>query len=88
MVKKFVSDNNDLINYRWKSEPCFAERKNGEDCWCACVVPEEKLFYEKFPEDEADVIPYGSVTKEVAEHIVKIHNEHLERINGSDAESP
>lgn len=62
----------ELINFRWKTEPCHTK-----DCWCAIITTEKPVFWEQSPEEEAYIAPSGSIPKEIAEHIVKIHNNNL-----------
>lgn len=67
-----------LLTVRWKTKECTQS-----DCWCSAVVPEEDIVYNNGIEGEVDDYVYiagaGALTKELAEHIVKIHNESLER---------
>lgn len=68
---KKVADNDDLLSYRWVVASC-----GDENCWCRCIALEEPAEYENG--SEAHICGSGSLTKEAAEHIVKIHNESLE----------
>jgi len=61
-----MSDN--ILNKRWKTIECIS----GKDCWCLPVVTED---YDKTKDDY--IIGVGAVSKEMAEHIVKIHNDYL-----------
>lgn len=68
------------FNVRWKVETCFS----GENCWCRIVVPEKPITFkyeqDREYEEEFQIISDGSVDKETAEHIVKIHNKRIEEI--------
>lgn len=62
---------------KWKVETCFS----GENCWCRVVVPEKPITFkeqEREHEEEFQIISDGSINKETAEYIVKIHNERIE----------
>lgn len=64
------------LTARWKVEPCH----QGESCWCRMIVPEEDIVWQSFhagPDEEFYLVGSGSIGKEVAEHIVKIHNQSL-----------
>lgn len=61
----------------WKTTLCHV----GKECWCRCIEPKKKI---KYKEDENDedfrefyLIGDGSVNKELANYIVKLHNEKL-----------
>lgn len=61
---------NYLLNVRWKIETC----NSGTDCWCRLIVPET-------PEDVGDyVIGDGSIGADVAEHLVKLHNDSIDAL--------
>lgn len=61
---------NYLLNVRWKIETC----NSGTDCWCRLIVPET-------PEDDGDyVIGDGSIGADVAEHLVKLHNDKIDAL--------
>ena len=58
----------EYLKKKWKTEECGTA-----DCWCRLIVPVD-------PDDKDDfVIPSGSVSREIAEHIVKLHNDDLEK---------
>jgi hypothetical protein len=62
----------------WKLETCNA----GESCWCRIILPTEKIFYKNQSDGEIVqefeyIIPDGSVDKETAEYLVKLHNDTL-----------
>jgi len=69
MIK--IKEHADLLKIRWKTELCTSK-----NCWCAIIDTEEEVIWEQ-DKFEAYVIPSGACPKEVAEHIVKLHNEHL-----------
>lgn len=65
---------NDLLNKEWKIDQCVS---GGADCWCRAIVPVD-------PVDEDDyIIGYGLISKDVAKHIVKLHNESLPQLNNN-----
>lgn len=64
----------------WKAMECFS----GPECWCRIIVPVEPIYY-NHPESpdtqrEFDIVDAGALDQETAEYIVKLHNEHLDRI--------
>ena len=46
----------------FKSEKCFAELKNGENCWCSTLVSSDV--------ENNNIIPYGEACKQDVEYIV------------------
>ena len=65
-----------ILNIKWKTEPCHS----GESCWCRKIVPVEPIYLGDFKE-EYEIASYGSIAKDLAEHIVKLHNDNLDKIN-------
>lgn len=70
----------------WKVSECFS----GPDCWCRIIVPVEPIPYIDVIEhygktlvstevEYYDVIGDGAIDQTIAEYIVKLHNEHLDR---------
>lgn len=66
----------------WKIDVCHV----GEECWCRLILPTEPIKYthtystgEKTEVDLEYIIPDGSVDKDTAEYLVKIHNERIGR---------
>lgn len=56
----------EYLKKKWKTEECGTT-----DCWCRMIVPVN-------PDDKDDfIIPSGSINKEIAEHIVSLHNANL-----------
>ena len=55
----------------WKVSDCHS----GPDCWCKVIKLKEPLFDDEGYEYE--VIRDASVNDEMAQHIVKLHNESL-----------
>lgn len=55
----------------WKIVPCFS----GDNCWCRMIQPVEPIYYNET--DYIDIVGSGAISKEVAEHIVLIHNATL-----------
>ena len=58
---------NKNINKKWKVASC-----GQEDCWCRLVITED-CDKEKFDLEDTIICP-EEVNKEIAEHIVMIHN--------------
>lgn len=58
-----------LLTLPWKSVNCTQET-----CWCGGITTEEPIEYE---DNELYVVETGSMFKEIAEYIIKIHNETL-----------
>ena len=59
------------LSVEWKVIPCFS----GESCWCRMIEPKEPIYY-----DEGEpiiIVSSAAITKEIAEHIVLIHNTFL-----------
>lgn len=58
---------------RWKTVPC-----SQENCWCSPIVPETPLTFEyEDITEQIYIAGEGELAKEIAEYIVKIHNERL-----------
>lgn len=63
---------NDLsFQVKWKVSTCTS----GESCWCRTVAPETPIIYDDI--EELFIIGMGTVHKEIAEYIVKLHNDNL-----------
>lgn len=69
-----------LETVKWRTAPCTVV-----DCWCCLIVPDNPITYtykvnELEREETLDyIIGSGSIPKETAEYIVKIHNETLKQ---------
>ena len=66
----------------WKTMECFS----GPECWCRIIVPIEPIYYTNPESDnkyEYSVVDAGALDQETAEYIVKLHNEHHERVKQS-----
>ena len=65
---------------RWKTTECFS----GPECWCRIILPVEPILYNhpESPDIECEyvVVDAGALDQETAEYIVRLHNEHHERI--------
>jgi hypothetical protein len=64
----------------WKIDVCIS----GEECWCRLILPTEPIKYthtystgEKTEVDYESIIGDGSVDKDTAEYLVKIHNDRI-----------
>lgn len=66
------------LTVKWKAVPCHV----GKKCWCRMIVPKKKIAYKDSPGDaELWIIGSAAVSKEHAEHIVRLHNNFIERGN-------
>lgn len=74
----------------WKVAECFS----GPQCWCRRIVPVDPIpyndEYENFGKilvstetEEYEVIPDAAIDQKTAEYIVRLHNEHYERVKQS-----
>ena len=66
----------------WKATECFS----GPECWCRIIVPIEPIYYTNPESDnryEYSVVDAGALDQETAEYIVRLHNEHSERVKQS-----
>lgn len=68
---------------KWKTTECFS----GPDCWCRIILPVEPILY-NHPENpdnkhEYIIVDAGALDQETAEYVVRLHNEHHERIKQS-----
>jgi hypothetical protein len=66
----------------WKAIECHVS-----NCWCRKIVPVEPILYTEStsPDDEEEYIiaDAGDLDQQTAEYIVKLHNEHHERVKQS-----
>ena len=63
----------------WKATECFS----GPDCWCRIIVPIEPIYYTNPESDnqyEYAIVDAGALDQITAEYIVKLHNEHIDKI--------
>ena len=60
---------------KWKTTLC----SGGEECWCRIIEPINRI--EDKDGNEIYIASSGSINKEHAEHIVKIHNQQIDRFN-------
>lgn len=60
-----------IKDVEWKVGPCFS----GEDCWCRIIVPVENIITSDGEIEE--VVGPASINKDIAEYIVKLHNDRL-----------
>ena len=61
------------LKSKWIATPCFV----GESCWCNINTPETPIIFGLDDDDELKIVPSGSISKQLAEHIVKVHNQSL-----------
>lgn len=60
---------------KWKVSICHS----GEECWCRVIEPIDRI--EDKDGNEIYIVSSGSINEIHAEHIVRIHNENIDRIN-------
>ena len=73
----------ELYNRPWKTSTC----SQGDSCWCRIIESVEPIEYQvnKSEVDEdtfeliSEVISMGIIGSDFAEHVVKLHNEFLEK---------
>lgn len=74
----------------WKVAECFS----GPQCWCRRIVPVDPISYndevENFGKtlvstetEDYEIIPDAAIDQKTAEYIVRLHNEHHERVKQS-----
>lgn len=61
------------LKSRWKISFC----KEGKDCWCRLIVPEEAITDKDG--NEIYIVGSGSIPTVYAEHVVKLHNEFISK---------
>ena len=60
------------LKSKWIATPCFV----GESCWCNTITTETPIIF-GLDDDELKIVPSGTISKQLAEHIVKVHNQSL-----------
>lgn len=60
------------LNNKWQTIPCHT----GKECWCRMIVTKD--YDETTQEDDTLVCHAGALTKNVAEHVVKLHNNFID----------
>ena len=60
------------LKSKWIATPCFV----GESCWCNIITPEIPIIF-GVDNDEVQIVSSGAINKQLAEHIVKVHNQSL-----------
>lgn len=73
----------ELYNRPWKTSTC----SSGESCWCRIIQTIEPVEYQVNTKegDEVrfdsidEIVSMGAIGAEVAEYIVKLHNNFLEK---------
>lgn len=63
------------LTVKWKITLCHT----GEECWCRMIEPEEKI--EDDDGNEVYIAPAACLSAIHAEHIVKLHNEYIDKLN-------
>jgi hypothetical protein len=65
------------LTTEWKVEPCFS----GESCWCRIITLKEKILFKNGEsQEEFSIIGSGAVNKELADHIVEVHNKSIKNL--------
>ena len=70
--KIYIKEFKDLLKYEWKVDKCTTE-----NCWCAWITTKDPIYFksnDKHCEEAAYIAPSGAIPKELAEHIVELHN--------------
>lgn len=62
------------LNVKWKTSFC----QSGEKCWCRIIEPDQEI--KDKDGNEIIIAASGSINKNYAEHIVKLHNASLNNI--------
>lgn len=68
------------LTVKWKTATCT----QGEQCWCRAILPEEEILDKDG--NEIIIVHDGAMSKEYAEHIVKLHNASLSNISQNKTE--
>lgn len=65
---------------RWKTMECFS----GPECWCRIILPVDPIYYTHSDTDdkkyEYTIVDAGALDQETAEYIVRLHNEHFDKV--------
>lgn len=65
------------LTVKWKTVTC----SQGEECWCRTISPEEPILYSEYQmidtEQEYTIVRPGELNKDLAEHLVRLHNNHI-----------
>ena len=64
-----------VLQVPWKIGTC----NSGEKCWCRVIKPVTPIIFDEF--EEYIICSDGAISKDIAEHIVKLHNESLSKSN-------
>lgn len=63
---------------KWKVSTCG----QGEECWCRTIVPIEPILYSEYQMidtgQEYTVVRPGELSKELAEYLVRLHNNNID----------
>lgn len=63
-----------LKKVRWKTKECGTK-----NCWCLMILPEDPIYYDYKGDEEVYVASAGALSKDIAEYIVELHNNSLEK---------
>lgn len=62
------------MSVEWTTTLC----PQGEGCWCRGIAPKDMILYKSSDYDEEySIVGYGVMTREVAEYVVMLHNNHV-----------
>jgi hypothetical protein len=64
------------LEVKWKVGPCFS----GEQCWCRIIMPEIPIKFDKDDIEEVQIVSSASINKDMAEYIVELHNNNLNKL--------
>ena len=73
------------LKVKWKIDYC----QEGEKCWCRTITTETPIIFNDKPEDdefkdELYLASSGTLSKEIAEHIVNLQNNHIDKDSNKD----
>ena len=64
------------LKTKWKTTPCTLE-----NCWCLMIEPIETISYGPDEIEEFYIVGGGEIHAKVAEYIVLLHNNNLNKTN-------
>lgn len=70
---------NKSLTVKWEISTCG----QGEQCWCRAIKPVEPIVFEDGDStQEFYVVGPGELQSEIANHLVIVHNDYIERSVG------
>lgn len=74
-----IHSDDDYLKHKWKIDTCNA----GAKCWCRMIILKDKAIDKRDNGDAPETIfisPSGCLPKNIARHIVKLHNKYLSKV--------